>query len=496
MQNKIVKSNWIILFYLLYALLSIFWGILYYTNESSDYFHIPSLIIFTLFVIIYFRVESILNYKIYCYWLRPSYVLLFSLVVVNLQTILNVILGYEKIGYYLGTIEYNDSFNQVYYLSLLALLSFMCGNISYRYRFNKSRVFFIDKKIYYIWIIITTLSFIMFVLNIDILSFVTGLNYKGSGAYDRVTSNSVKWETLFDTFLTICVTLMTLKNMQSSKKWTLANYVKGIPKILFLITTIYLILRLLSGDRGMALYTLMLYLYSYLYLSDVKIKLRYLIIVVVVGAFTMTLLNYVRGYGSNQSFSEKITRGFNDISSNSFETERSISPLTQELAQSVNCNFISVSDIEKGKTEFEYGKYNLSEILAGIPGSASFSKKMLNIDLYENSTTEYITKSFYGKYYPIGLGTTAIAAIYLDFGGLGVIIIFFLIGVIFKYIDCQFIYKSIFSVVLFILVIKLSSMAIYIPRSSFSWVLSRVIYISLFYLVLNSVFLLIKAKRK
>ena len=213
--------------------------------------------------------------------------------------------------------------------------------------------------------------------------------------------------------------------------------------------------------------------------------LRNLIIVVIGGAFTMSLLNYVRGYGSNQSFSEKIVRGIEDMSSNSSVNDKSIFTFTQELANSVNCNFISISDIDKGRTDFQYGKYNLSEILGGIPGAASFSKKILNIDLYENSTTEYITKSFFGKYYPKGLGTTAIAAIYLDFGYLGVIIIFFLIGIILKYIDYNFVYKGIYSVTLFIFVLKLSSMAIYIPRSSFSWVLSRIIYIVIFYFVIN-----------
>lgn len=488
MQNNIVKSKWVIFFYILYVLLSTFWGILYYTNDKSDYFHVSSLIIFILFIIVYFKVESILNYNVYRYWLRPSYVLLFSLFIVNLQTIINVILEYEHIGYYLGTIEYNDSFNQVYYLTLLALLSFMCGNISYRYRFHKSRIFYNKTKIYYLWIIIATFSFIMFVLNIDILSFVTGLNYKGSGAYDRVTNDSAKWETLFDTFITICVAIMTLRNMKLGNKWTLVDYVKNIPRPLLGITVIYIILRLLSGDRGMALYTIMLYLYSYLYISNVKIKFRNLVIVVVVGAFTMSLLNYVRGYGSNQSFSEKIIRGIDDMSSNTTVRGKSIFTFTQELANSVNCNFISVSDIDKGKTAYAYGKYNMSELLGGIPGAATFSKKILNVDLYENSTTEYITKSYFGKYYPKGLGTTAIAAIFLDFGCIGVILVFFLMGIIFKYIDYKFIYKSISSIVLFIFVMKISSMTIYIPRSSFSWVLSRIIYIIIFYIVLSLVF--------
>ena len=486
-----MKSSWIILFYLLYVLLTLFWGILYYSGESSNYFNIPSLILFILFLVVYLKVEYILNNKVFRSWLRPTYVMLFSLIIVNLQTIANVLLEYEKISYYLGTVIYDDCFNKVYYLSLLAIISFMIGNVSYKYKCPKIQICKINKSIFSIWIIITVFCFIMFVLNIDIISFVTGLNYKGSGAYDRLTDDSAKWETLFDTFLTICVALLTLKNIKKSNKWTFLEYVKSIPKPLLIITVIYLLLRLLSGDRGMALYTSMLYLYSYLYISNVRLKLRYLIIIIILGAFSMSLLNYVRGYGSTQSFSEKVVRGFNDMSSNSLENEKSISYFTQELANSVNCNFISVSDVEKGLTEFKYGKYNISELLGGIPGAASFSKKILDIDLYQNSTTEYITVSFFGKYYPKGLGTTAIAAIYLDFGCIGVIILFCLIGMIFKYIDYRFVYKHIFSVAVFIIFLKISSMAIYIPRSSFSWVFSRVIYILIFYFVFNKIFLII-----
>lgn len=462
-----------------------FWGILYYyENNSSSSSLFFSLVLFILFLVLYFKVENILNYNIFTFWLRPSYIFLFSLIIVNLQTIINVILGYETIGFYLGTTRYSKFLGEAYYLALMAISSFIYGNALY----TKKQKSYSYSKYWgvYFWVILTIVSFVLFVANIDIISFITGLDYKGSGGYDRVTNSSDRWETIFDTLLTITIAVVTYNHSNDTRKWSILRYIKIIPFPLLLATMIYILLRLLSGDRGMALYTILLYVYSYIYLSGLKIKLRYLIAVLFTGAFFLTLLNYIRGYGVNQSFTEKISRAFDDVTMFvKKEDTKTISVFTQELANSVNCNFISIHDIETSLTDYKYGIYNFCEILGGVPGAATVCKKILGIDLYEYSTTEYITISFYGKHYPIGLGTTAVAAIYLDFGLLGVIIGFIIIGSFFKFVDEKVVNKKNPSIVLLIILLKVTSMSIYIPRSSFSWFLSRIIYILIVFFVLN-----------
>lgn len=480
-------SKCILYFHVFYFALLILWGALYYcgNNSTSSLFSF-SLILFVLFLMLYYKVEAISNCNIAKFWLRPSYIFLFSLIIVNLQTIINVILGYETIGFYLDTTRYSQYLGKAYYLALIAVSSFIYGNALYTKK-QKEHSYTKYWGVYF-WVTLTVVSCVLFIINIDIISFVTGLDYKGSGAYDRANNSSARWETIFDTFLTITVAIMTYNHSNDVKKWSVLGYIRIIPFPLLIVTIAYILLRLLSGDRGMALYTILLYVYSYIYLSSLRLKLSYLLVVLFIGAFFLTLLNYVRGYGANQSFTEKLDRGFEDITTFvKKEDVKTVSVFTQELANSVNCNFISIHDIETNLTDYKYGVYNLCEILGGVPGAATVFGKILGVDLYEYSTTEYITISFFGKYYPIGLGTTAVAAIYLDFGLLGVIIGFIIIGSFFKCIDGNIGNKNLSSIVMLIILLKVASMSIYIPRSSFAWILSRIIYILIVFSVLDIV---------
>lgn len=479
-------SKWILYYHIVYFALLCSWVGLYYLDKTSSFSLVFSLILLFFFLFLHFRVEVISDRSLVRFWLRPSYIFFISLIIVNLQTIINVILGYECLEYYLGTTQYSECLGKSYYMALIAISSFLYGNtirIPTQGAHSYDKYWGLD-----FWIILTIVSLAFFVINIDVMSFVTGLAYKGSGGYDRTVDLSSRWETIFDTFLTISIAVITYNHSNNKEKWSVIRYLKIIPLPLFVCSIIYIFLRLLSGDRGMALYAILLYIYSYIYLSKIRLKLRYLLVILFVGSFFLTLLNNIRGYGSNQSLIEKVERGFEDIIvSTNEEDSKTISVFTQELANSVNCNFISIYDIETNRTDYKYGVYNLCELIGGIPGMATACKKILGINLYDYSTTEYITISFFGKYYLIGLGTTATAAIYLDFGIIGVMIGFLIIGCFFRYVDEKVVSNRLSSIVMLIVLLKMSSMAIYIPRSSFSWFLSRVVYIIIVFLLLNFV---------
>lgn len=214
---------------------------------------------------------------------------------------------------------------------------------------------------------------------------------------------------------------------------------------------------------------------------------------VIVGAFSLTLLNVVRNFRNpNETFSERLTRGLDEMGD--ITEKRTISPFTHELAKSVNCNYIAVYDINNNITTYKYGGYNISELLVAVPGMNRVFKTFFDIDLYKFNSNEYLTISCFGKNYLFGLGTTALADFYLDFGILGMILGMFLIGFIYKRVD-YYINNPVSNILLIICLLKFSSMSIYMPRASLSLILCRIFYILIIYYIFSRISLFFYTKK-
>ena len=157
-------SKCILYFHVFYFALLILWGALYYcgNNSTSSLFSF-SLILFVLFLMLYYKVEAISNCNIAKFWLRPSYIFLFSLIIVNLQTIINVILGYETIGFYLDTTRYSQYLGKAYYLALIAVSSFIYGNALYTKK-QKEHSYTKYWGVYF-WVTLTVVSCVLYRYN-------------------------------------------------------------------------------------------------------------------------------------------------------------------------------------------------------------------------------------------------------------------------------------------------------------------------------------------
>lgn len=438
------------------------------------------------FAMFFFLVEEARYDKtLFSMWVKPSNLLLLSLLIVNLQIIISVWLGYEGISTYLGTDKYSGYIGKVLYLSLVGISAYLVG---YSFCHGKTGTKSVGRNNLYIsfWCLLTLVCFILFLKNIDLISFLTGMDYDGSGAADRETTSYAIWETLFDSFMTIALACITKKCIGENRTITIIGFIKQFPLYYLLPVIIYVSLRLISGDRGPVIYTLLMFFYSYLLITQKRIKLWVIIVLILVGALSMTVLNSVRSFRNpNQSFSEKVVRAITE--KDEINSVRSICPLTYELSKSVNCNFIAVHDINEGVTDYKWGVYNLCELLSSIPGSNRVTNSLFGLNLYRTTTSEYVTVSFLGQDYLYGLGTTAITDLYLDFGLLGVLLGFFLIGVTYRKVD-QAMAGCANSVLSLIVFLKFASMAIYMPRASYSFVVCKIIYIIILYLIFRTIF--------
>lgn len=490
-----LQMNFERLFYIFGTIYLAFILLILFFFEKGDDVSYPLLfggllVLFILFFIKEYKNDGLL----FTSWVKPSNIFLLSFVIVNFQVIISTWLEYETIGTYLETSKYSGYISKVFYLGLVGLIFYLFGyshihlKESYKSICNNRKITHLN---IHVWALLSLVAFALFVINIDFVSFLTGMDYEGSGASDRGTTSYAIWENLFDTFVTLTVATNTKTCLNEVKRKSLLQYFFSYPFYFLISVVLYIALRLVSGDRGPVMYTSLLFFYSYLLVSKKRIKLGIVMLFVLIGAFGMTLLNSVRRYRNpNENFIEKVSRGFSNLEDES--EVRSISPFSYELSKSVNCNFIAVHDIDEEVTEYKYGLYNLCEILSAVPGMNRITTSLFNLDLYRTATSEYVTISFFGKNYLFGLGTTVFTDFYLDFGLLGIIIGMFVVGFVYRWVDEKLVYGSIPSFFAMVFFLKYASMSVYIPRASFSFVLCRVLYIMVFYYVFNYLFILFK----
>ena len=465
-------------FYLAILLLNL---VMFVTDCSGDqmvmYGSSMLLTVFYTFVTIY------PNYKqsIVCrYFTNPAYIALVAFFIVNFQTITNVVLGLAPISYYLNSYDYNAYTGKVVFAGSIGICSFVWAHSHYRPSLRpKSQK---SRDLGYVWPTLTIAAFLGFIVNINVAFFLSGEDYVASGGYDRIAKGYAVYEMLFEVFNTITLASIISKcSSEEPRKWTVLAFVKKLPILYISVNVIYLFLRAASGDRGPVIYTLLMFFFAYIYLSKRRLKLIYVVGAVFVSAFVASVANVVRSEDHEASLSERISSGLQDKQGKI--VRNSVSPYTQELASSVNCNFIAVHDIGENKTTYKLGQYSILHLLGAIPGITSIYQRIVG-EKYAEGSGEYLTQSFFGKYYAYGLGTTPIAEFYLDFGILGIIFGFMLIGAIYKHLDYKLLFERQGGMISLIMFLKLTSMSIYLPRASITLIMTKGLYAVIVYLII------------
>ncbi len=478
------------LFNIFAFIVSIVYAMLYYQesvislDQSSA---LSSLLVFGLVIIFYFIASYYKNKIVTTYWFNPSYIVLLGLIIVNLQTIINVLLDYAPLSSYLQTSNSDAYFNKALYASLLVITGFLIGCYNttpylraYDYE-KKSKQRGCNTNLS-TFSVLAVAFFVLFVVNIDVMSFITGLDYENSGSYDRQSGASyMLYEQLFSSCITIIFAIVVYNAQYETTPINFFGFYRAVPKMVWLVLLVYIVLRLLSGDRGPVLYSLSAVGYAYLMTSKRRLSLALLVIVLFIGATATTILGTTRSLSKNNSFTERLEYAVN-IENDEVE---SICQPTQELANSVNCNFIVLADLHTGRTNIQSGKYSFYNLVTCFPGSLKLLNTMFGLTQKDINSAEYITRSFFGDYYPYGLGTTTTAEGILDFGLLGCFLLNLIFGFLLKRIDILFTYTKQMSMLVVIVALKFASESIYLPRFSYTGMLSKAIYIVILFFVVN-----------
>ena len=124
-----------------------------------------------------------------------------------------------------------------------------------------------------------------------------------------------------------------------------------------------------------------------------------------------------------------------------------------------------------------------------IPFLGSIIIDSLNIPTINRSSSLYITTSFYGKDFTSGLGTSLIADYYLEFGVLGILLEFLILGYVFSKIDIYF-NKYPSNIVpwwIIILILYFSATSISIPRGYIFATVRTIVYLFLYYFIIRNI---------
>lgn len=462
---------------------TLFFAVVGYFLESTLLLSICSyMLLFCIIRNVYQKQKQSIIFK---NWFCPSYILLIGLIIVCFQTIININWGVGSfIDYY--RIYYKPYLSSVTYIGIISILSYLIGH-----NLNVSDVKSSKTNHYTLWPWLITLPvlFILFISNIDLVSFITGTSYGGSGAYDRIADKSSYFEQLLDVNLVIITAIITYRNIKCQTTFSLLSYLKSFPLVFWVVFCLYVLLRLLSGDRGPVLYSLCLIFYSYLMVTRHKFKFVSAVGILFVASFFTTIIGFVRDGNLNKTFTERFENAIQQDS----KGKPSIIPATQELANSSNTIYIASKAMDDPKEEYALGKYSFYAIIGSVPGSSSVLSKVFGVKMRDTMSSEFITIYDRGNQYGFGLGTSPMAEFFLEFDIWGCIIGFILTGWLFKFIDVElFTANSNTPLWLIIFILKLSSVSIYIARSSVAGCISKALYIIIIFFVLNTVFKLLK----
>lgn len=406
--------------------------------------------------------------------LRPSTFFIFAFFIVNWQMYIDLLLGNTSI---LNPVFINpNTINKGVILATLSLLSLSFAYNNYHPYKEKQTQHQYSPNIQTYFSVIQVFFFLYWASSLSLDDF-TGQSYLTSGSFDN--DKKGYQDILFNTSQIISLAYF-LKNKTSGYKEFLLN----IPKEVIYTSVLYALIKLMSGDRGGAIWTIMLYFSAILYSTRKAPKVIYVVLVAFIGSFIMTSISFSRALGNQLSFFEKITFLVDNkqvFSDRYFDI--TFSPATRELANSLMCSHIALDEIENNNAELHYGKFHFCYSLNMLPFVGSSIIKELNIDRLDKSSSEYVTVIHNGENYVSGLGTTMVADNYLEFGLISLIFAFMIVAMILKIVDYYFVNKdnSDTPAWIIILILSVSCYAISMPRGYFMFYMKYYFYALILY---------------
>ena len=434
--------------------------IVYMTNSTSTYDlsdAVFCLISVGIGIVLYINNQQ--HSQLINYWVRPSNLLLLGLLIVNFQYVLDMVLGFKS----LSDFERPDSVYKCCYVSAIGINAFLVG-VTFPIKKTLTKNDATTSELHFnlmFLVFLQVVSLMVWLYKVNIVTLVLGLQY-GYGD----TSSDI-FEFFFNNVNIVLLACVAINSRNAGVK-TLKGFFKQNNVVSWLCIAIYMIIRLLSGDRGPFIYTAFAVFYAFVYETKFKFRITTVLFAAIFASIFISLVGMARRDVTSGNFMERMGSSFTEFrTSKGRFSDRTVLSSTEELALSYKCNEIAVDEIDKGKEPLHRGKYQIYQILNCIPFMPSFFANTLHLAPKEVSSDYLLTDLYFGDYYMSGqIGTTCIADLYLDFGSIGVFIGLFLMGLFFRQVDSVICLETSISVIILIIALLYSSRCIYISRST------------------------------
>lgn len=466
MNNKVLS--------LLLCVVGIVFSLLFsYIDNRTDLF-VPQVSMLIVLVVLCCFLLYQQSSEFRSYWYKPSNIFLLGYIIVNFQYVVDLLVGFKSYSdFYIPFVV-----NRATYISVLGLLAFVVGYFLSNSRIKRTRARRSVVVNFKLIVFFQLLFFVGWCYTIDLKALVSGFSYfEYAGG-----SAQAFFENLFYGS-TLAILAAEVSNAKVIKIDSFKSFIRHGSILSWLLITLYILLRLVSGDRGPALYTLLAIFFAYIMTRKRAFPTKRIIIPVLILAIALNIVGMARSMDLSKSFSERAVLAFTDYShsSESRFSDRTIIPLTEELAISTRCNLIAIDLVDNLNHPFHYGHYLFYQIVQCVPFVPAFLSNKLQIKPDELSSNILMTDVYYGRHDFAQIGTTVIADSYLDFGIWGVLMMLFVIGYIYKKIDYGVCISLPSTWFLIIAVLLFASMSIYIPRSTFVFQIKQLIPTSVIY---------------
>jgi len=470
-----IKTNSIIRGIILVVILLLFLILNQAPQILTKYFLINILIIniFSLFV---FSLRTETNKYLKNQYLKILYLFLVGFIIVHFQIYVEYSLDNYK---FFGRDYFLDEslVSKAILISSIALNTFLIGYLSYKnnnIRINKSNIIYHPTQII---LFFNFVLFIFFLITND-TSYYSG----GYGEGGEVLSGFPGFFQQFYVFSIISyVTVITRNSIVCQTKVNnIISFISLFNKFFLLFVTIFLFLILLSGDRGPIIQIGIVFLASFLIITKRKLNLIVILLFLIVSSSFFSFIGYYRTFKETNSIVNKIELAVEakKVSGKS----KAFSPNTLELAGSVTTFHAALIYTENGS--YTYGIFQGYQLLSIVPGFRFLFKNITGIDGDNVVSTKFLTILIQGDNITHGSGTTAIADVYLDFGLIGTIIIFFVFGYFLRKLEFKIFSDIIPSVLNLTFFFVFISKAVYIGRSQIVFVLKEAIIVYLIIVIL------------
>lgn len=416
------------------------------TPERSETFNSNYNLLLSIIYLVVVIFHLYMQTKLTKNWLRFDVLFLIGFTIVHIQIPYLASIGIEPSNPDFVWINRNVV-NFATWMSVVSAVLWMWG-----YNFMVGRKTFskkVNHKVEHIKISVNYVKYDLVLLS----AFLLFLGLVGSGFFRGVYDGGDSWGVGANYAYLVLSTLLYLRIIYFFKDIKIGSSIYSIvnnffsQKIFITIVTIYVLLFLMSGDRGPVLQIALIVSGSYTIFVK-TIPLRKLILFSVIGAVAFSIISYGRGADADNFEQGNIfERGYT-----SFQQQES-GIVTEELATSVRIQYIAL-DVVPSAHPYLNGLTFFTVGIGVIPFMSAITIDSFNIPPMYTSSSNFFTILTKGPNPNSGAGSEILADIYINFGLLLTFFIMLLFGIFAghvynKTVQLHFVYTLLFIILLY-----------------------------------------------